>query len=160
MGIWKLGTMTVSWLRTHTSSCTGPSFAPTTYTGQLTTMYNFSCSFRESVTILWPSRALSFCTQTWVCTYTQDSDLQKKKVMLCLFLKVLSFCVFFLLHWTGVQFLFCFVFLRIIYFIDRITTVAVFRHIRRGASKPITGGCEPPCASWDLNSGCLEEQCS
>ena len=34
-------------------------------------------------------------------------------------------------------------------------TVAVFRHTRRDL---ITGGCEPPCGCWDLNSGPLEEQ--
>jgi hypothetical protein len=26
------------------------------------------------------------------------------------------------------------------------------------ASDLITGGCEPPCGCWDLNSGPLEEQ--
>jgi hypothetical protein len=36
------------------------------------------------------------------------------------------------------------------------TTIALFRHIRRG--HPITDGCEPPCGCWELNSGPLEEK--
>ena len=30
--------------------------------------------------------------------------------------------------------------------------------IQKRASDPITGGCEPPCGYWELNSGSLEEQ--
>jgi hypothetical protein len=29
---------------------------------------------------------------------------------------------------------------------------------QKRASDPITGGCEPPCGCWELNSGPLEEQ--
>jgi hypothetical protein len=29
---------------------------------------------------------------------------------------------------------------------------------QKRASNPITDGCEPPCGSWELNSGPLEEQ--
>jgi hypothetical protein len=29
---------------------------------------------------------------------------------------------------------------------------------QKRASDPITGGCEPPCGCWDLNSGLSEEQ--
>ena len=29
---------------------------------------------------------------------------------------------------------------------------------QKRASDPITDGCEPPCAFWELNSGLLEEQ--
>ena len=29
---------------------------------------------------------------------------------------------------------------------------------QKGASDPITDGCEPPCSCWELNSGPLEEQ--
>jgi hypothetical protein len=36
-------------------------------------------------------------------------------------------------------------------------TVAVFR-TRQKVSDLVTGGCEPPCGCWDLNSGPLEEQ--
>jgi hypothetical protein len=38
------------------------------------------------------------------------------------------------------------------------STVAVFRHIRRGHCIPLHHGCEPPCSCWGLNSGPLEEQ--
>jgi hypothetical protein len=48
-----------------------------------------------------------------------------------------------------------FFFLRLIYHYNKYT-VAVFRHQKR-ASDFITGGCEPPCGCWDLNSGPLEE---
>ena len=34
----------------------------------------------------------------------------------------------------------------------------VFRHARKRASDPITGGCEPPYDCWKLNSGPQEEQ--
>jgi hypothetical protein len=34
-------------------------------------------------------------------------------------------------------------------------TVALFRHIGKGASDPFTDGCEPP---WELTLGPLEEQ--
>jgi hypothetical protein len=37
-------------------------------------------------------------------------------------------------------------------------TLAFFRHSRRGHQIFDTDGCEPPCGSWDLNSGPLEEQ--
>jgi hypothetical protein len=37
-------------------------------------------------------------------------------------------------------------------------TVAVVRHSRRRHRIPFTGGCEPPCGCWELNSGPLEEQ--
>jgi hypothetical protein len=37
-------------------------------------------------------------------------------------------------------------------------TAAAFRHSRRGHQIFVTGGCEPPCSCWDLNSGPLEEQ--
>ena len=37
--------------------------------------------------------------------------------------------------------------------------VAAFRHTGRGPRiYPITDGHEPPCGSWELNSGPLEEQ--
>ena len=36
-------------------------------------------------------------------------------------------------------------------------TVSVFRHQKR-VSALITGGCEPPCGCWDLNSGPSKEQ--
>jgi hypothetical protein len=36
-------------------------------------------------------------------------------------------------------------------------TVAIFRHTRKGRLL-ITGGCEPPCGCWDLNSEPSEEQ--
>jgi hypothetical protein len=36
-------------------------------------------------------------------------------------------------------------------------TATLFRYNKR-ASDPITGGCEPPCGCWELNSGPLEEQ--
>jgi hypothetical protein len=37
-------------------------------------------------------------------------------------------------------------------------TVAVFRHSGRQESDLVTGGCEPPCGCWDLNSGPSGEQ--
>ena len=49
-----------------------------------------------------------------------------------------------------------FFFLRLFYVYDY--SVAVFRHIRRRALDPITEGCESPSASWELNSGPLEEE--
>jgi hypothetical protein len=49
-----------------------------------------------------------------------------------------------------------FFFLRFIYLfnVGEYTTFALFR----GASDPITDGCEPPCGCWELNSVPLEEQ--
>jgi hypothetical protein len=32
-------------------------------------------------------------------------------------------------------------------------TVAVFRQHQKRASDLVTGGCEPRCGCWDLNSG-------
>jgi hypothetical protein len=63
---------------------------------------------------------------------------------------ILSFCmhVFFFFHF----------FLKIYLFIICKYTVAVFRRTRRGHQISVTGGCEPPCGCWDLNSGPLEEQ--
>ena len=37
-------------------------------------------------------------------------------------------------------------------------SIADFRRTRRGLSDLITGGNEPPCGYWDLNSGPSEEQ--
>jgi hypothetical protein len=37
-------------------------------------------------------------------------------------------------------------------------TVAIFRCTRRGRQISFTGGCEPPCSCWDLNSGPSQEQ--
>jgi hypothetical protein len=34
----------------------------------------------------------------------------------------------------------------------------VYCYFLQTASDPVTDGCEPPCGSWDLNSGPLEEQ--
>jgi hypothetical protein len=36
--------------------------------------------------------------------------------------------------------------------------VVIFRHTRRGHQIPFTGGGEPSCNCWELNSGPLEEQ--
>jgi hypothetical protein len=36
-------------------------------------------------------------------------------------------------------------------------TVVVFKHQNR-ALDPIIDGCEPPCGSWELNSGLLQDQ--
>jgi hypothetical protein len=59
-------------------------------------------------------------------------------------------------HWRSVHPLFIY-FFRCLFTVIHKYTVAVFRHQKR-ASDLITGGCEPPCGCWDLNSGPLEEQ--
>jgi hypothetical protein len=38
------------------------------------------------------------------------------------------------------------------------STLSFFQTHQKRASDPITGGCEPPCGCWDLNSGPLVEQ--
>ena len=45
-----------------------------------------------------------------------------------------------------------------VFIIIRNYMVAVFRLQQKRVSDPVTGGCEPPCGCWDLNSRPLEEQ--
>jgi hypothetical protein len=49
-------------------------------------------------------------------------------------------------------------FLRFIYLFCVYKYTVVLQTHQKRASDPITGGCEPPCGCWDLNSGPLEEQ--
>ena len=49
-------------------------------------------------------------------------------------------------------------FLKDLFIIISKYTVAVFRHPRKGCQVSLQDGCEPPCGSWDLNSGPSEDQ--
>ena len=39
-----------------------------------------------------------------------------------------------------------------------VSTLLLLQTQQKRASDPIADGCEPPCGSWELNSGLLKEQ--
>ena len=51
-----------------------------------------------------------------------------------------------------------FFFLRFIYLLHTLFCFTCMPAGQKRAPDPITGGCEPPCGCWELNSGPLEEQ--
>jgi hypothetical protein len=101
-----------------------------------------------------------FCAKG--CTYAQGCSCFLKVLgLFVLFFKLESFSFYLFVYFLFFKKRFIYL-LFICLFIYLLNIcgypVSVFRHTRRGASDPITDGCEPPCGFWDLNSGPLKEK--